>query len=241
MSKDKPKAEVEKPQAEPVKAEQAVATAEPKKGNGKFIFLGCIGIVLCSAVLCCITFFVMVVFMPAKLLGMFVSNEPLDIVQPAPWSEEEVNSLMERVGVSMQAGESVSLTGEEITQLMGSKDPNMEVFSINATEDDMAVVDLSYKMEGGKYMNVHVVGDIEISDGSFSKFLVEELTVGSFDIGQLLKGKDMAADINTDMQSDPSTENPIKDIEYFGIVDGVFQIKLSPGYFDAPVEPYPIE
>ncbi|MBD3362840.1 hypothetical protein GF362_03915 [Candidatus Dojkabacteria bacterium] len=206
-----------------------------KKSKGLYIFLGCLILVICSLVTCCITFFVMTTYMPGKLLSMFVSDEPLDIVQPAPWSEQEMEDLMVRFDSAMQAGEPVRLSGEEATQLLSGSDPNLEVFKIDVNEEDQAVVDLSYKLEDtDKYLNAHVVGDIEIEDGEFSTFLVEEFMIGNFNMGQFLQGNDMAADINTDMQSEmePGQENPIEGIEYFGVEDGEFLIQLDSSFFE---------
>ena len=216
---------------------QQVYQQQPQKSNtGKYLVIGCV-VSIVGLFACCIATFCLLSLAPTYFMQMFVSDAPLDIEVSEKWSESEISTLKVRLESELASGEPVTVTAEEVTQLVIEEENEVELFKIAINQSNQTVVYMSFEAEEGtgQYINIFAVADIEIEDGEFRDILVEELTIGDFDMGVFLKGQDLSYDVNADIQRNAiqnGQENPIEFIKYFAVEDGEFKIEVDPDFFE---------
>ncbi len=206
-----------------------------KKGKALTITLGCIVLLLLgSVVLCCGGGALLVIAGPGVLLSFVVSDEPLP-VQTVKWDDSAVEALEDRIGQDILDDRTVSLTGEELTQLMLSDEDvdDLPAFRIAVDDQDRGVFDLSVQLDPAQpqYLNIHAVGDFTVEDGWFTYLVIDEMEIGKFDLGQYIVGQDLHADANNSLAqqrvNDPEAAEAIDMIEYLAVEDGHFTLTFT--------------
>jgi hypothetical protein len=211
----------------------------PKKGPWKGIILGgCLVVLLVGVLVCCGGGIAALALGPealAKLaVNLFVDDAPL----PAPtarWDEADVEALGVRLEASIDEDRTLSLTGEEFSQLVlhGIDDPQLTVFYVSVDEKERISSDISYQLDPAQqqWVNMHVVGTMEMEDGWFTEFTIDEWTIGTFDLGQYMAGQDLTADANQNLAQqkaqDPEVEAATDMVEYLGVEDGRLVLTLT--------------
>ncbi len=216
------------------------ALEEPrKKGPWKSIFIGgCLVVLLVSVLVCCGGGIAALALGPDALvklaINVFVDDAPL----PAPtarWDEAEVEALADRLTVGLDEERTITLTDEEFSQLVlgGVDDPQLTVFHVTVDENEKVSADISYQLDPAQqqWVNMHMVGTMEMEDGWFTEFTVDEWTIGSFDLGQYMAGQDLTADANQNLAQqkaqDPDVQQATDMVEYLGIEDGKIKLTLT--------------
>lgn len=202
------------------------------KSSSKLFMYGCIAFIALGLICCCGGAGLLAIS-PALLMGLVLDKEPLP-VEVWEWSESDVEALEARLAEEMERDRTIALTGEELTQITLSGDEGeLEAFRIDIDEQDRAVVDISISTEDPdpRYVNIHLVGDMTVENGWFTLLVVDDLTIGKFDLGQFIAGQDITDDANQSLAQqrvqDPTIGDTLDKIELLTIRDGKFELVLS--------------
>lgn len=203
------------------------SSAPKKKGKtGLCLIVGCLVLVLCS-VITVIALCVGATVMPMQFAQMFVSDKPLEMTEYPEWTTAEQEALTQKVSASVANGEPITLTAEELTQYFKSEGDDTTKIRLDITSDDKVEGTIVSQLEEGKYLNIHFIGNLEIQNGMFTTMLVDELKIGSFDLGSFLKGQDLSTNVNQNIQQDPDASKTFENVESLKIQDGKVIIQLK--------------
>ncbi len=223
---------------DPDRLDDVYDEAPPKKGPWKGILLGgCVVLLLLGLLLCC-GGVVLVLFLPGQLAQWAVTTFVDDAPLPAPtarWEEPELEALAERLAADLEDDRTVALTGEEFSQLMTGAidDPQLTVFHVTVDDQDKVAFDLSYQIDPTQqqWFNMHMKGDVEMEDGWFTEFTIDEWEAGSFDLGPYMAGQDLTADANQNLAQqkvqDPQVAELVAMVEHLGIENGLITLTVT--------------
>lgn len=179
-----------------------------------------------SGVLCCCGGGVATLLSPQILVAMMTDSEPLDLppVVPDP-------AMCEAKDLELLETGRTTMTGPEATVCLYPEDGDLAAWRLEAVGDE-AMADVSvYDAANDHYINLHVRGVMEIQDGWFTRFEISELSAGSFELGGILAGQDMAGDVNGSLAeqrtADPEMAAMLDEIQLLTVDDGVFVLERT--------------
>ncbi len=169
-------------------------------------------------------------FLPDMLIAAFTEEGPLKapVVDPDP----TVGPRLER---TLAAGEPVAITGEDFVQLVEPwEDEELYAFWVDVRPDDNVELALSvYIADIDRFLNIQAVGAMEIEHGWFTSFTCEEAELSGWELGQYVRGEQLAEHANrsaADQRSqDPQVAEMLDQIEHLWIADGAVHLQLAPG------------
>ncbi len=172
-------------------------------------------------------------FLPDIFVAAFTEEGPLKapVVDPDP----EVGDRLER---AFAAGGPVQVTGEEIVQLVEPwNEEELYAFWVDVRPDDTVDFALSVHFpEIDRFLNVQVQSGFEMERGWFTDFTVEEMKLGTWDLGQYVRGQQLAENANQSMANqrsqDPDVARALDQIDHLWLEDGALWVELAPDGWD---------
>jgi len=185
---------------------------------------------LLSSLACCCGCAGLWHFLPDMLIAAFTEDSALKapVVDPDPGAGPRLEGAFE-------AGGSVAITGEELVQLVEPwDDEEIYAFWVDVREDDNIEFVLSvYFDEVDRFVNLQTTFAIEMEHGWFTHLTVDELEISGWDVGQYVRGQELAEHANrsaADQRSqDPEVGRALDQIEHLWIADGAIRVELAEG------------
>lgn len=196
-------------------------------GKGKLI-IGCCSVVIILFLCICCSLSIVSYLAPKAFVNALMSDES-STVEVEKWEKSKLDETNQRIETELSTNRETTVTDEELTQIFLSDQSSDDLlFQAVITQDDKAQFNISIKSDD-KYINVDALVDVEILNGKFTKFTVDKIKIGKFDLSWLLKDQNLADSINNDLNSQENKEGA-EFIAYFDelrIEDGKFIIVLT--------------
>lgn len=204
--------------------------AQGRRSLGKWLLFAALALLLGTSAFCC-GGVLMLDRLPGFLFGLVTEEQPLAVAEVPPDDGAE-QRLVER----FEAGGPVEITGAELVQLVDSAhDPSLVAFWVGI-EDGTATIDASFRPpddtlpEG--YVNLHAVGTMKVEQGWFTHVGVDELTLSTWDLGQYVRGQELAPNANQSLANerakDPNVALAFDQIERLETEGDHIVIELTP-------------
>jgi hypothetical protein len=163
---------------------------------------------------------------PQIIMAMMTDSEPLNLPPVVPNPE-----MCDAKDLELLETGRTTMTGPEATVCLYPEDSDLAAWRLEAVGDE-AMADVSiHDAVNDHYINVHVRGVMEIEDGWFTRFEISELSAGSFELGSILAGQDMSADVNGSLAeqrtTDPDMADMLDEIHLLTVEDGVFVLEMN--------------
>jgi hypothetical protein len=173
-------------------------------------------------------------FLPDILARAFTE----DSVLKAPVLDPDA-TVAPRIERALEAGGAVRVTGEDLVQLVEPwEEEELYAFWVEVNEDDEVELTLSvWFSEIDRYLNLQATWGMEIEHGWFTDFTVSELEISGWELGQYMRGQQLAEHANRSMadqrSQDPDVALVMDQIEHLWIQDGAIHLELAPGGWEA--------
>lgn len=169
-------------------------------------------------------------FLPEIMVAAFTEGQPLTAptVPPDP-------TIADRVQARFEAGGPVTITAEELVQLVDpSSEEQIDAFWIEIHPDDSAEIILSVGIDDqDKWFNLHSIFSFEMEHGWFTHFTVDDLVAGGWDLGQYMAHQELAQQANQSMANqraqDPQVAATLDEVEHLWFEDGAMHVTLAEG------------
>ena len=191
-------------------------------------FFGCLAACLLVATLCCGLGAAGMYMAPEVMVGMATSDKPLDI-PPAVVQPGAADSVLARMTTELKNTGTTTISPEEMTQLFANGDPTSRM-RVTASGDKMAV-DVSVRLDEGKWINVHGLGGFTMEHGWFTDLRWDEVRLSDWDLGHLFSGQQMAAQGNESLVRErarnPELDFALQGVEFAAVKDGKVVFALT--------------
>lgn len=166
-------------------------------------------------------------FLPDMLVRAFTEEGALK----APVVNPDA-SVAPRIERALELGGRLSVTGEDLVQLVEPwEEDELYAFWVEVNPDDSVALDLSAYIEDvDRFINLEATWSMEVEHGWFTDFTVDECEISGWDLGQYIRGQQLAEHANRSMadqrSQDPDVGRFMDQIEHLWIADGAIHLEL---------------
>ncbi|MEQ1570686.1 MAG: hypothetical protein ABMA64_33970 [Myxococcota bacterium] len=185
--------------------------SEPPSRAFRWVILGLAAAGALIALGACVGPVVAILLIPVVGPTLVLSDEPLP-GGPRATDPARGASIAARVCPALEAGERVSLTGDEWIELAALTNPwvfGSERFSL-VVEAGGLTLELSNRMpeppDPPKYLNTVTSGAFAIEDGRFTTFTIDRFELDGVPLGLFVRGQDLAPRLNETFMSEENAD-----------------------------------
>jgi hypothetical protein len=145
------------------------------------------------------------------------------------------SSVAPRIERALETTGTLRVNGVELVQVVEPwEEEELYAFWVEVHPDDSVELALSVYIEDlDRFINLQTRGSCEIEHGWFTDFTVDEVEVSGWDLGQYMRGQQLAEHANrsvADQRSqDPQVGQFMDQIDHLWIADGTINLELVPG------------